>query len=229
MARLRRLDGDLHRFEIAHFAHEHDVRIFAQRRAQSAGEALRVAVHLALVDHALEGLVDELDGVLDRDDVLGAAAVDRVDEGRERRGLAAAGGTGDDDEALREVAELPHRRRQREILERGNPLGDDAHYAAEPEHVAEAVHAEAGDTGDFVGAVRVPVQEELLVVLLGEDLLEDAEDLVARVAGLAVDRAERAVDAYEGAPRGAHVQVAAVPRHQRFEIPVDRRHVKGPT
>src|SRR3990172_8285461 len=38
--------------------------------------------------------VEELDGVLDGDDVVGAPGVDAVDHGGERRGLAAAGGSG---------------------------------------------------------------------------------------------------------------------------------------
>ena len=43
--------------------------IFAERGAQRVGEALRVAVHLALVDQAALVRVQVLDRVLDREDV----------------------------------------------------------------------------------------------------------------------------------------------------------------
>jgi hypothetical protein len=59
--------GDLQRgfdgFEVAHFADEHDVGVLAERRAQRVAEALRVAVHLALVDEAALVLVDVLDRI----------------------------------------------------------------------------------------------------------------------------------------------------------------------
>ena len=67
----RRLD----RLEVAHLADEHDVGVLAQRRAQRVREAVRVAVHLALVDQAALVLVDVLDRVLDREDVLVALAL----------------------------------------------------------------------------------------------------------------------------------------------------------
>jgi hypothetical protein len=61
----RRLD----RLQVAHFADEHDVGVFAQHGAQGVGERVRVGVQLALVDEALLVPVEELDRVLDRDDV----------------------------------------------------------------------------------------------------------------------------------------------------------------
>ena len=64
----RRLD----RLVVAHLADEDDVRVLAQRRAQRGREAARVDVDLALVDDRLLVLMEELDRILDRDDVLGA-------------------------------------------------------------------------------------------------------------------------------------------------------------
>ena len=40
-------------FQVAHFAHQDDVRVLAQRGAQRVGEAQRVRPDLALVDQAL--------------------------------------------------------------------------------------------------------------------------------------------------------------------------------
>ena len=62
----RRFDG----LEVAHLADQHDVRVLAERGAQRHREALRVAVHLALVDEAALVLVDVLDRILDGEDVV---------------------------------------------------------------------------------------------------------------------------------------------------------------
>ena len=67
------------RLEVAHLADEDHVRVLAQRGAQRLAEARRVGADLALVDDALLVAVHELDRVLDREDVLGARAVDLVD------------------------------------------------------------------------------------------------------------------------------------------------------
>ena len=104
----RRLD----RLEVAHLADEHDVGVLAQRGAQRVREALGVAVHLALVDQAALVLVEVLDRVLDREDVLVPLGVDLVDHRRERRRLAAAGRAGDEDQAARPLGQLGEHRRQ---------------------------------------------------------------------------------------------------------------------
>ena len=74
-------------------------------------------MHLALVDQAALVLVDVLDRILDREDVLVPLVVDLVDHRRERRRLAAAGRTGDEHQAARPLGERREHRRQAELLE----------------------------------------------------------------------------------------------------------------
>ena len=62
------------RLEVAHLAEEDHVRVMPERPAQRRGEADRVLTDLALVDDAALVLVQELDRILDRDDVVGARA-----------------------------------------------------------------------------------------------------------------------------------------------------------
>ena len=62
------------RLEVAHLAEEDHVGVLAQRAAERVGEARRVLADLALVDDAALVMVQELDRVLDRDDVIGAAS-----------------------------------------------------------------------------------------------------------------------------------------------------------
>ncbi len=75
----------LDRFQIAHFADEDDVGIFAQRVLERVREALGVRADFALVDDAALMAVDELDRIFDRDDVAAPLAIDLVDHRGERR------------------------------------------------------------------------------------------------------------------------------------------------
>jgi hypothetical protein len=93
----RQADG----FQVAHFADQDDVRVFAQRRAQRVGEAQRVRADFALVDQALLALVHEFDRVLDGQDVAVLVFVDVVDHRRQRGRLARAGRAGDQHDAAR--------------------------------------------------------------------------------------------------------------------------------
>src|SRR6185369_11118703 len=85
LGRLQR-DGD--GLEIAHFAQQHDVRIFTQRRAQRLFEGVRVFADLALIDQAFLVRMYELHRIFDGNDVIAANAVDVVDEASERGALA---------------------------------------------------------------------------------------------------------------------------------------------
>ena len=93
-------DGDGDGFEVAHFADEDDIGVFAQGGAQRGLKAFGVDVDFALVDEAAFVGVNELDGVFDGDDVGGAVAVDVVDHGGEGGGFTGASGASDDDEAF---------------------------------------------------------------------------------------------------------------------------------
>ena len=76
-----------------------------RRRAQRIREGVRVRVDFALIHQALLVVVEELDGVLDRDHVLFALGVDLVEHRGERRGLARTGRAGDQHQAARLVAQ----------------------------------------------------------------------------------------------------------------------------
>src|SRR4029079_945357 len=90
----------------AHLADEYDVGVLAEGGLQGEREVLGVGADLALVDDALVVRVQELDRILDREDVLLALAVDRVEHRRQRRRLARSGRAGDEDEAARLAGEL---------------------------------------------------------------------------------------------------------------------------
>jgi hypothetical protein len=73
---------------------------------------------LTLRDQATLVGMHEFDRVFDRDDVVAAIPVDEVDQAAEGRGLAAPGGTSDQDETLGEIAEALDLRRDPHFLGR---------------------------------------------------------------------------------------------------------------
>ena len=103
---LRRVHRDLGRLLVANLAHHHHVRILAQDRAQRGRERhARRRVHL----HLVEPPDLELHRILDRDDVR-LVVVDGVQEGIQRRRLAAAGGAGHQHRAAGALDAFAHAR-----------------------------------------------------------------------------------------------------------------------
>ena len=98
MPGLGRLDGRQRGYGVADLAEEDDVGVLPDDVAQRVPVAVGVDADLALLDDREDVLVHHLDRVLDRDDVRAARAVDVADHGGDRRGLAGAGGPGDEDE-----------------------------------------------------------------------------------------------------------------------------------
>ena len=79
------LDRDRDGLEISHFADEQDIRIFAKCGTQRVFERVSVVVYLTLIDQTFLILVREFDRVFDRDDVILAVLVDRIDHRTQRR------------------------------------------------------------------------------------------------------------------------------------------------
>jgi hypothetical protein len=81
---LRCRHGQADRFQVAHFAHQNRVRVFAQGRAQGGGKTHRMRAHLALGDQAFLGFMHKLDRVFDRQDVAEFGLVEVVHHGGQR-------------------------------------------------------------------------------------------------------------------------------------------------
>jgi hypothetical protein len=99
---LRRRQRDPHRLRVAHLANDDDVRGLADDGTERRRKVRRIDANLYLFDHAAIVDVFVLDRVFDGDDVAMIAPVDFVDQRRERRRLARAGGPADDDQAVRD-------------------------------------------------------------------------------------------------------------------------------
>ena len=178
MAGLGRGDGDADRLQVAHLADEDDVGVLAQGGAQRVGVALGVAADLALVDDGFLGVVEGLDGVLQRDDVVGVGLVDDVDERGQRGAFAAAGGAGDQHEAALFVHHLDDAVGDAQLLRLGNVQIEDAGDQRRGVALAKDVDAEAPDAEDGVGEIDLAVLLIGLHQILVHDRRGDAVDIV---------------------------------------------------
>ncbi len=210
------------RLEIAHLAQEDHVGVLAERAAQGLAEARRVGADLALVDEAALVAVEELDRILDRHDVVVARPVDLVDHRRERGRLAGAGRAGHEYETARLGGELVELRGQAEVLERLQVGGD--HPEGSPEALALEVDvdAKAGETGDRVRDVDLPIDLQMLLLLRREDAIEEALRVVGRQPRELLDALQPAVQADDGVRARRDVQVGCTERDHVLEQVVDR-------
>src|SRR3954447_10882265 len=185
---LCRGERDADGLQVAELTDQDDVGILTQGVLERAGEGPRVLPHLALVHQATLVTVEELDGVLDRHDVLAPRAVGEVEDARERRGLAGPGRPRDEHHAAREGGEVVDGRRDAERLQRLDLVRDQPERRAERLALAVDVHAEPRLPGHRVGEVELELVLEPLALLLGEQRVQRPLQDVRRQHGVAPQR-----------------------------------------
>jgi hypothetical protein len=139
-------------------------------------------------------LVQELDRILDRHDVTAPGAIDLVDQGGERRGLARTRGAGHQHESTLEVGEALDDRGHAQLLERLDLPRDRAHDGAERFTLLEDVDAEPGVTGDGIGEVQLELFLEDLALPLRHDAVEGLLQLARGQLGVPVDHLHLTAD-----------------------------------
>src|SRR6266699_1006094 len=100
---------------------------------------------MALRDQTLLALVNKLDRVLDRDDVIRARTVDQIDQSAQGRRLSRSRGSRDENESLGEMAKALYFLGDAHLLDGYDCRGDGAKYRARSLAFPECVAAEAGD------------------------------------------------------------------------------------
>ena len=195
-------------FQVAHFADEHHVRIFAERGAQGVGEGVRVGVDFALVHQALLVIVEELDGVLDGDHVLFMLVVDFVEHGRERGGLARAGRPGHEHEAARLVAQRAHDVGKAESVKALDLPRNGTKHGGHRAALVKDVAAETGQALQTEGEVEFEVFLEPVLLHVGKNAVGQRLGVCRGERGH-VERAQLAVHANARRAIGGEVQVAA--------------------
>src|SRR6476661_4726695 len=127
-----------------------------------------VGMNLALIDEALFVIVKKLDGILNGDHVLFAFAVDLVQHGGERGGLAGTGRPSNEHEATGLVAEPLDDQGQAQGIKSldfpGNRTEDRANRAA----LIEAIASEACQVFQSEGKVQLQVFLEAMFLGIGK-------------------------------------------------------------
>ena len=200
--------------KVAHFADQHDVGVFAERGTQGAAEALRVLVNLTLIDQTILVGMDELDGIFDGDDVLVALAVDLIEHGGQGGGFAGAGGTGDQDQTARTIAEFGDYGRKIELGEGFNLKGNDAEDGGDSSALIEDVGAEAGKTLESEGKIELEIFFEAMLLDVGHYGVGQLFG-VGRTQWRHIERLQVTMDTDLGRRIGGDMKIAAV----EFEQP----------
>ena len=78
-------EGQANGLKIAHFPYQNNIGIFPQRGSQRLRKPQCVAVHLALINQAALTVMNKLNRILDRQDMILAAVVYMIDYCGKRR------------------------------------------------------------------------------------------------------------------------------------------------
>src|SRR5690606_11893857 len=185
------------------------VGVLAKRRTQRLAETERVAMHLTLVDQRLLAFVHELDRILDRDNVIRLVLVQVVDHAGERRRLAGARRTGDENESARMHRDVLEDAGRTEIVERENLRRDRAEDRGASSVLIERVHAEARELRDLERKVRLEELFEILPLFVVHDVIHHTVHFLV-LQRWHIDSLYVAVDADDRGDSSRQVQIGCV-------------------
>src|SRR6185436_9837588 len=216
VARVRGLQRRIERFEISNFADEDDVGVLTQHAAKGLTERRRVGADLALVDVRVHVTMEELDRVLDRDDVGAAILIDVLDHRRQRRRLARAGNSRDEDETTRLHRDLLEHRGQAQLDDRLRLIRDGPHRVAEGAALLIQVDAEPSDARYTDREVAFLLFGEHVDLARRHQLLGEGFEILGTERRM-IEGLQLAVDADRWRPSDFQVQVGSVPLDHLLE------------
>src|SRR3990167_11345685 len=152
----------------AHFTNEEDVDILTERRGKRRRKIFCVDAYFSLVDKRLLGFENIFDRVFNRDNVLHALGVDEIDESCERRCLALADRTDDEEESLRTPREGREDIRKVEFREAFDDLGNEPERYGDCSALKICVTAETHTILALECKVHLLLREEALFLLRRE-------------------------------------------------------------
>src|SRR5262249_6795823 len=155
--------------QITHFADQHHIGVFAQRRAQGSAEGLRVGVYFALVYQTALVLVDKLDGIFNGYDVVVPLDVDFVQHGGKRGGFAGTCRSRHQNQSTWLFAQPGNHLRQIELLESLDLERNHAVNGPDSAAMVKAVAAEAVQAFQSEGKVQLQILFKTMLLRVGED------------------------------------------------------------
>ena len=108
----------LDRLEITHFADQHDVGILSKCSSESRAKRMRIGRNLTLIYNAILMIMQKLDRVLDRQNMIVTLDIDLIDHRCKRRRFTRTGWPGHEDEAAWFLAHVGNHGGQAESVER---------------------------------------------------------------------------------------------------------------
>ena len=84
MAGFGRRQRQAYGFDITHFTHQDDIRIFTQGCPQCLVEAVCIAMDFTLINDAFLAAVNKLDWIFDRQNVSFNMVINMINHGRQR-------------------------------------------------------------------------------------------------------------------------------------------------
>ena len=229
VARFGHPDGHLHGLQVAHFADENDVGVFAQDGAEGVGIGQRVGEQFALIDQRILGGEKIFDGVLDRDDVDGPLGVDVLDHAGQGRRFAAAGGPGDEDESAGQIAELGDAGRYAQFLEAPHRRQKTSDGRGHRAFLHEDIGPETAEIAQAEGEIQFQLFLELLFLLVGQQAVDELFRVGRRQGGV-IDGLEDAMDADARRDVSRDVEVGSVLVDGDLEEILDgQRHARSPS
>src|SRR6188474_1640686 len=106
-------------------------------------------MHLPLIYQAFDIVVNELDRVFDRDDMVLAAQVNVIDHRAQRRRFAGTGRACNDDKTLRKITQIQYRLGKSELVRGRHLHWNDAENAAHSLTIHKNVATKAGQAFDL--------------------------------------------------------------------------------
>jgi hypothetical protein len=165
-------------------------------------------MHFPLVDQTLLALVNELDRVFNRQNMLVPVIVDVVHHCCERRALARARRPCHRNQAPRRVRDLLEDIAHPEIGHAQDFRRDGPEYAAGAAVMVECINPEAGDAGDLKRKVALKKLLVVLALFIVHDLVDQRMDFLVIESGQ-VDASDIAIDPNHGGQTRRKVQVGS--------------------
>ena len=165
-------------------------------------------MYLALVDQAFLGLVYEFDGIFDGEDVVVAIVVDEIDHRGQRRTLARASGTRDEDQAARDHTDVPEGLAHVQVFHSQDFGRNGSKYRARTAVLIEGVDPEARDARHLEREVGLEEFLEVLALLVVHDLV-DQRVYFRVLERRQVDASDVSVDSYHRRQPGREMQVGS--------------------
>ena len=204
-----RRHGQADGFQVSHFANQNRVRVFTQRGLQRCRERQRHGADFALVDQAFLGLVHEFDGVFHRQDMAVLGLVEVVDHGRQRGGLARAGGAGHQHQAARLQGQLAKDLGGVELLQRQDLAGNGTEHGRRAAVLVEGIDTKTGQAFDLERKVHFQKLFVLLALGIAHDVVDHGVHGLV-VQRIDVDATHIAVDANHGGQACRQMQVRSL-------------------